>query len=236
LVICLRTGSKRRSRRGRCDRDRRSGALCVGHSRGRPHPPRASQRSEARWDKEGDVVDSGTRGKPRAFEDLASHFTFPASSSVESTLGAVERAFLSRERTQGGPIGAPCLTHGAPGRSVLSSPNYRVGVSCCGSTQHADTGWRQGCSGRTGWGKSTEASGRRGGGRKRDRKARGPWPGKARLAAPPRARQSDQRWHAPHKSRSLDGPEACSRIISIAEVDRRHAAREPRRIAKGCRT
>jgi hypothetical protein len=35
----------------------------------------------------------------------------------------------------------------------------------------------------------------------------------------------------PCKRRSLGDPRVCSRIISIAEVDRRHAAREPRRIA-----
>lgn len=35
----------------------------------------------------------------------------------------------------------------------------------------------------------------------------------------------------PCKRRSLGDPRVCSRIISIAEVDRRHAARKPRRIA-----
>jgi hypothetical protein len=59
-------------------------------------------------------------------------------------------------------------------------------------TRIGDTG----CPGRTGWGKSTEASGRHGGGRKRDRKARGPWPEKSRLGAPSRELPSDQRWHA----------------------------------------
>lgn len=49
-----------------------------------------------------------------------------------------------------------------------------------------------GCSGRIGWGKSIEASGRFGGGRKRDRKARGPWPMTAQWASLSRVTSSDQ--------------------------------------------
>lgn len=41
LDLC---GSKRRNRRGRCDRDRVQGALSVGQSRGRPRGRRASQK------------------------------------------------------------------------------------------------------------------------------------------------------------------------------------------------
>jgi len=158
--------------------------------------PEQVKRSGSRENKKATPRD-GPRGQPGGPEAERAIFrNLLASSSVEGTLGAAAHAFLSRGCVQRGPIGTLCVTRGVPGRSVLSSPSYRKGAVRCDSRQRLARISDTGCPGRTGWGKSTKASGRRGGGRKRDRKARGPWPGKARLVTPSREPSSDQRWHA----------------------------------------
>jgi len=165
-------------------------------TRSTPRDPEQVKCPGSRWEQEGDAKGWTERATARSRGRASDFSKLLASSSVEGTLGAVEHTFLSRGRVQDGPTGRLCVTHGLPGGSVLSSPSYRMGAARCDSRQRGARVCDTGCPGRIGWGKSTEASGRSGGGRKRDRKARGPWPVKSRLMTPSREPSSYQRWHA----------------------------------------
>jgi hypothetical protein len=161
--------------------------LCVSRhvNAANPTGPRRRRRTRA-------------RGYSRARVGFTGEFYYstPVSSSVEGTRGAFACALLSRGRTGENPHGALRFTRNAPGGFVRKSPSYRMGAPHVVSTTRGARVRDNGCSGRSGWGKSTEASGRRGGGRKRDRKARGPWPLNARRSSLSRASSSDQHWHA----------------------------------------
>jgi hypothetical protein len=88
-------------------------------------------------------------------------------SLVEGTSGAAVRAFLSRGGAESGPTRCAERKRGAPGGFVRRRGPYRRAVELRRSSSRGATRTRdRRCPGLSGWGKSTAASGRRGGGRR----------------------------------------------------------------------
>ena len=153
--------SDRRSQGGRCGR--LGPGPWVSTSRG----GRASSHEVLSQDRPGCWLKRRRSFGPRRQTGNVALLPARGVSVAEGTSGAAVRAFLSRGSTGSGPTRCAERERGTPGGSVRKRGPYRRAVeprrySSRGPTRIRD----RRCPGLSGWGKSTAASGRRGGGRR----------------------------------------------------------------------